>query len=465
MIREAEVLLRIQHLEECAGRIAAELLPQLVHLIQNHHGVGNSAPLHALHDPAGHGSDIGPSVSADLCLIADTAQTDPDILPSQRLRNALADGGFSGTGGTHKQQDGTGLFLPETHDRQLLQDTLLHLLQAIMIRIKHFLCMGKIDLLCLRLLPGKRGYEIQIIIQHAVLMPVLPLLLHAVQNLIRLLPGGFIHAGLFDLFLELAHIGDILRMHFIQLILQDLDLLLQSVLPVNVLVFHLLLALCLIMHLGHLDELIGRLLDETVALRHPVLHNNGHLLLPGDAEVRRHAAHQLVDILPLQDQTPGPKAPLVHFHEVEIILLQAIEALGPFLRGQVLNVRTLHHLGVHQAVVVHGHTQDRHAALGADLQISVAVNGLQACGNTHRVDHLHQILRFVLILRHRTFKLRLVLQKDERDLVSHGHGLYLILLEGLFFKVKCDLGKQYCIMNRNSYHRIPRFLLLCVSTH
>ena len=53
-------------------------------------------------------------------------------------------------------------------------------------------------------------------------MAFLSLLLHPLQNLVRLLAGCLVHAGLLDLFLEATHIGDILRMHFIELLLQEI---------------------------------------------------------------------------------------------------------------------------------------------------------------------------------------------------------------------------------------------------
>lgn len=83
MIGKTEILFRIQHLQQSAGRIAVILPRQLIHLIQNHNRIGGTAPLDALHDPPRHCAYVSATVSADLSLIPDAAQTDADVFPVQ----------------------------------------------------------------------------------------------------------------------------------------------------------------------------------------------------------------------------------------------------------------------------------------------------------------------------------------------------------------------------------------------
>ena len=180
MIREGAILLRVQNLQQRAGRIAVVIANKLVHLVQNHNRILRSGPLHALHDPAGHGADIGSAVSANLCFVTHTAQTDADILTSQRPCDALPDAGLAGTGSAHEEQDRAGLLPIQLHNCQLLDDSLLHLLQAVVILIQNLLRLHKIHILHGFRLPGKRSHKVQIVIEHAVLMAVLALLLHAV---------------------------------------------------------------------------------------------------------------------------------------------------------------------------------------------------------------------------------------------------------------------------------------------
>ena len=139
MIRKTEILLRIQHLQKGAGRVAVIFPRQLIYLVQHDHRIGGAAALHALHDPPRHRADICTPVSADLRLVADAAQADADIFPVQRPGNTLADTGFPCTGGAHKQQDGAGLLSVQGHHRDLLDDTLLDLFQAVVLFIQHLL--------------------------------------------------------------------------------------------------------------------------------------------------------------------------------------------------------------------------------------------------------------------------------------------------------------------------------------
>ena len=73
VIREAEVLLRIQHLQQRAGRISAVVATQLVHLIQDNDRIGGACIFHRIHDTTGHGSDVRSSVTSDLSLIPHAA--------------------------------------------------------------------------------------------------------------------------------------------------------------------------------------------------------------------------------------------------------------------------------------------------------------------------------------------------------------------------------------------------------
>ena len=113
-------------------------------------------------------------------LIPDAAKADPDIFSSESPRDALADAGLTRTRRSHKEQDGTGLFLIQSHDSQLLDDTLLYLGKAVMILVQDFLGLLQINRGGGFRLPGKGGDKLQIIVEHAVLMAVLALLLHAV---------------------------------------------------------------------------------------------------------------------------------------------------------------------------------------------------------------------------------------------------------------------------------------------
>ena len=176
MVGKCGILFRIQHFQKGAGGITVVSAGKLVHLIQNHYWVGNSASLDPIHNPSRHGPDIGAAVPSDLRLIPDAPQADPHIFPLQCPGYALADAGLSGSGSAHKQKNGTGLFLIQRHHSNLLDDPLFGLFQSKMIFIQNLSGLGQINGNRFFLFPGKAGNKIQIIIKHAVFMAILPFL-------------------------------------------------------------------------------------------------------------------------------------------------------------------------------------------------------------------------------------------------------------------------------------------------
>src|SRR4029453_16067125 len=84
MVLETAVLLRIEHLEQGRGRIAAEILAELVDLVEQEKRVRGAGLLEVGDDLARQRADIGPPVTADLGFVTNAAE---------RLANELAAGG------------------------------------------------------------------------------------------------------------------------------------------------------------------------------------------------------------------------------------------------------------------------------------------------------------------------------------------------------------------------------------
>src|SRR5690606_17137358 len=74
VIRERRVLLWVQHLKQCRGWIATEILAYFIDLIQNVYRVARFCRLHTLDNAARHCTNVRASVTTNLSLIADTAQ-------------------------------------------------------------------------------------------------------------------------------------------------------------------------------------------------------------------------------------------------------------------------------------------------------------------------------------------------------------------------------------------------------
>jgi hypothetical protein len=74
VIGEGVVLLGVEDLEQRRRRIAAEVVPDLVDLVEHEHGVGRARLLHALDDLARERADVGAAVTADGGLVVHAAE-------------------------------------------------------------------------------------------------------------------------------------------------------------------------------------------------------------------------------------------------------------------------------------------------------------------------------------------------------------------------------------------------------
>ena len=73
MVGELVVLLRIQHLKQCAGRITTEIAAHFVNFIKQEQWVFHTRFCHVLQDFARHRADIGTAVAADFAFITHAA--------------------------------------------------------------------------------------------------------------------------------------------------------------------------------------------------------------------------------------------------------------------------------------------------------------------------------------------------------------------------------------------------------
>ena len=105
MVGKGVVLLRIQHLQQCACRAAVIRCRKLINLIQHHHRVRHTAFLDAVHNSPRHSTDIGAPVATDIRLIMHAAQAYSHILSAQGTGNALSNARFSRSRCPDKQQN------------------------------------------------------------------------------------------------------------------------------------------------------------------------------------------------------------------------------------------------------------------------------------------------------------------------------------------------------------------------
>ena len=87
----------------------------------------------------GNEPDISPPVTLDLRDICETAYREPEELPDQSASNGLSNGGLANTRGADQANDLALYGPPKLADREELQDTVLDILETVMVLIENFL--------------------------------------------------------------------------------------------------------------------------------------------------------------------------------------------------------------------------------------------------------------------------------------------------------------------------------------
>src|SRR5207247_11101304 len=114
------MLLGVEDLGERRGRVAAEVGPELVHLVQHEHRVAAAGPAEPLDDLARKRSDVGAAMTTDLRLVPDAAERQPVERASHGARDRPAERRLAGARRADEAQDrAPGLGLEPAH-RQVL---------------------------------------------------------------------------------------------------------------------------------------------------------------------------------------------------------------------------------------------------------------------------------------------------------------------------------------------------------
>ena len=98
IVAEALVLFGIKNLEKSRGGISSKIVGHFVYFIKNNNRVLGFCVNQRGYDSAGHRSDVGLSMTADLGLIVHTAERNSCILPSECASNRSRDRCFTDAG-------------------------------------------------------------------------------------------------------------------------------------------------------------------------------------------------------------------------------------------------------------------------------------------------------------------------------------------------------------------------------
>ena len=233
MVDEGVVLLGVEHLEQRARRIAPEVHAHLVHFVEQEQGIPHADLAHVLQDLAGHRADVGAPVAADLRLVAHAAQRHAHELAVGRARDRLAERGLAHAGGADQAQDGGLQLVHALLHGQVLDDALLHLLQAVVVLVQHLLGGAEIGVDLALLLPRQRHQRVDVVAHDGRFGRHRRHQLQLLQLRFGLLARFLRHVRGLDALLDLVDVGALV--HLAELLLDRLHLLVEVVLALALL--------------------------------------------------------------------------------------------------------------------------------------------------------------------------------------------------------------------------------------
>ena len=422
VVHKGAILFRIKHFEHRRGRIATEVLPHLVDLIEQDQRVRGLGLFQRLNDLARHGANVGPAVAADLGLVAHATQRNPDELATRRLGHGFAQRGFTHARRANKAQDRTFEFGRTLLHREIFNDTFFHLFKTIVVLVEDILRAAQILFDAGFGAPRDRQHPVEVVAHNCGLGRHRRHVLELLDLGIGLFTGLFRQFRAFDLLFQLGN--------FASAIFAVAKFLLNG--------FHLLIQIVLALGLLHLRLDAG--LDLFLDLQH-----------------RQFGLHQRIDLLqPLADRQGFQKLLLAVHLDAEMTRHEVGQfgRLGGFTDGgQRLFGDVLAHLGIALELItdsaqqrlggghIAGHFRQR---LGAGLKERVVV---QKLGDLHPLmafdQHLHGAVGQLQQLQHigqhasavDTILIRIVLGRvdlaGQENLLVIGHdffeGMYRLL--------------------------------------
>ena len=403
------VLLRVEHLEQGRRGVPAEVHRHLVDLVEQEHRVERPGLLHHLDDLAREGADVGAPVAANLGLVADPAQRQPDELAVRGARDRLGQGGLADAGRAGQRENGAARLPHQAADGQELEDAVLDLLETVVVLVEDALRAPEVAPLAAPLEPGHGNQPVQVVARDRGLRRHRRHRLEPLELLGRLLLDLARHLALVDLLAKLV------------------DLVAAVLLPTQLLLdrLHLLVEVVLLLRLLHL--LLHARLDAAVHLELVDL----DLENAGDAHETLERGDDLQEILLLLDAHDqvrgdgvGQLARVVHAHGGDHrVVLQGVRQLDVLLEERddpahrafdvaVLLRRPRQHLGddaVEALVLLPLHRARAIDAL--DEHLDVAVRQLQALDDVGDATHGEDVARARIVLG------RILLGRQEDPLV------------------------------------------------
>ncbi len=188
VVPEGVVLRRVEHLQQGGGRVAPVVGADLVDLVEQDDRVHRAGLLERPDQPAGQRADVGTPVAADLGLVPDTAERDPDEGAAHGAGHRLAERGLADAGRADQREHRAarppsaalrgrdlarsvllprerlprgGLLGPALADGQVLDDAVLDVGQPGVVGVQHRAGAGDVVAVLGPLVPGQFQHGVQ----------------------------------------------------------------------------------------------------------------------------------------------------------------------------------------------------------------------------------------------------------------------------------------------------------------
>ena len=169
VVAERVVLRRVEHFEQRRGGIALHADRDLVDLVEHQHRVRRAGRLQRLHQPARHRADVGAAMTANLRFVADAAERDAHELAVHRARDRLAERRLADSRRADEAED-RSLQVPfQLPHREVLDDSLLDLVEIVVVLVEHPARLDRIEPVFRRLVPRDVEDPVEIRADHLVL--------------------------------------------------------------------------------------------------------------------------------------------------------------------------------------------------------------------------------------------------------------------------------------------------------
>src|SRR4029078_10702509 len=126
----------IEHLEERRRRITTVVGAQLVDFIEQDDGIDDLRASHRLNDATRHRSDVRSPVPTNLCVVANAAERHAHKLPSECAGDGASERRFADARRSDETENWTFHALDERQDADVVEDAILHFLEAVVIFIE-----------------------------------------------------------------------------------------------------------------------------------------------------------------------------------------------------------------------------------------------------------------------------------------------------------------------------------------